>query len=732
MNEKPSLDTPDRINIEQKLPIDLDNPQNYINREVSWLRFNLRVLREAGIKTLPVLERMKFLSICSSNLDEFFMIRVAGLWQQLDNGRTSTDVAGLTPIEQLERISRLAHIEVKLQYRYMYAVLKELDRQHGIHFARVHDLSETGKRWLDNFYMDIIYPVLTPMAIDASHPFPFLANQTLNLIIELINSDNEHVMSVVQVPSVLKRIVEIQAGCTEPTYVFLEDIIMHYCHHLFAGCQILGIQPFRITRNSDLWVDEEDTDNLLKEIEKSLRRRRNGDIIRLEISTSSNANMQKFLMQTLELDENDVFQIPGPLDLTCLMSFATQERYPYLAHPPFVPQQPQDLNPDVNIFEQISRKDILLHHPYESFEPIVKLINQAADDSNVLAIKQTLYRVGSNSAIVAALARAGENGKQVTVLVELKARFDEENNVHWAKKLEAAGCHVIYGLYGLKTHAKITLIVRRENSGIKRYIHLGTGNYNAGTAKLYTDMGLLTAKEQFGVDASAFFNMISGYCEPPDLKKLTIAPITLRKKIYALIEQEIEHVHQGKIGHMILKMNSLIDKGVMRKLYEASCAGVKIELIIRGICGIRPGITNVSENITVRSIIGRQLEHTRIFYFYNAGQEEVYLSSADLMSRNLNDRVEIMFPIDAQNLKQRIKSVLNLYLKDNVKAHKLYPNGTYRRVVEVKSPRIDAQEELYAMAKEKAHKPFKLSSGPVFKPIYHSTQIKNLPNNNNI
>lgn len=730
MEESFKLDTPDSIDIENNAHYGIDAPQNYINREISWLRFNLRVLREAGIKTTPILERMKFLSICSSNLDEFFMIRVAGIWQQIDSGIKKLDVAGLTPQEQLEAISRLAHTEVKLQYRYMYAIAKELKNQHGINFARVSELSEISKRWLDNFYLDIIYPVLTPMAIDASHPFPFLGNQTLNLIIELINNDEEHVMAVVPVPSVLKRIVEIPAGCSMPTYVFLEDIIMYYCHHLFSGCQILGIQPFRITRNSDLWVDEEDTDNLLKEIEKSLRRRRSGDIIRLEISTNSNHNMLKFLLDTLELEETDVYQIPGPLDLTCFMGFATTAGYPELLHPPFVPQQPMDLNPDVDIFDQIRRKDILLHHPYESFDPIVKLITQSADDPNVLAIKQTLYRVGSNSAIVAALARAGENGKQVTVLVELKARFDEENNVHWAKKLEAAGCHVIYGLYGLKTHAKITLIVRRENSGIKRYIHLGTGNYNASTAKLYTDMGLLTANEQFGVDASAFFNMISGYCEPPELKKLSIAPITLRKKIYELIDREIEHVKAGKNGYMILKMNSLIDKGVMSKLYEASCAGVKIDLIVRGICGIRPGLPYVSENITVRSIVGRQLEHTRIFYFLNDSEEEVFLTSADMMSRNLNDRVEILFPIDELHLKMRIKNILYLYLKDNVKAHKLYTNGTYRRVVEVKSPQIDAQNDLYQMAKENARKPLQFNGASIFKPIYNSGQMRNLPNNN--
>lgn len=712
-----SLDIPDIPSHSDHMGI--ANPDNFINREISWLRFNLRVLREAGIKTLPVLERLKFLSICSSNLDEFFMIRVATLWQQIEQGIDKADVSGLAPKEQVDRISTLAHLQVKLQYRYMYAIIKEL-KQHKIHFLRVHELSEQSRTWLYNYYQHIIYPVLTPMAIDASHPFPFLANQTLNLIIELINLDGEHVMAVVQVPSVLPRLVEIQAGCEEPTFVFLEDIIMYYCQNLFEGCTLLDQQPFRITRNSDLWVDEEDADNLLKEIEKSLSRRKKGDIIRLEIARTDNKNMRRFLVKTLELDETDIYQIPGPLDLTCFMSFATSDRFKHLGYPPFVPQQPQDLDPALDIFEQIRRKDILLHHPYEAFDPVVQFINKAADDPSVLAIKQTLYRVGANSPIVAALARAGEAGKQVTVLVELKARFDEENNVHWAKKLESAGCHVIYGLYGLKTHAKITLVVRREQSGIKRYIHLGTGNYNSSTAKLYTDMGLLTASEQIGIDATAFFNMLSGYGAPPELKKLTIAPVNLRQKIYNLFNREIEHAKQGKVAHVILKMNSLIDRGVMLKMYEASCEGVKIDLIVRGICGVRPNIPNVSENISVRSIVGRQLEHTRIFYFFNDGQEEIYLSSADLMGRNLNDRVEIMFPLENAQIRQRVKGILHLYLKDNVKAHQLFPNGTYRRIVDIKRERVNAQETLYQWAKDNAKKACIATQSFMFRPVYHN------------
>lgn len=695
-----------------------NQPTNFISREISWLKFNLRVLREAGIKDLPILERLKFLSICSSNLDEFFMIRVAALWQQIENNIQHPDIAGLTPKQQIERISTSAHTQTKLQYRYLSAILKELNNVHQIHFMRVFELSEISRNWLDNFYHEIIYPVLTPMAIDASHPFPFLANKTLNLIIELINYEQELVMAVVQVPSVLPRIVAIQTGCLEKTYVFLEDIIMHYCQHLFQGCQIIDIQPFRITRNSDLGLDEEDTENLLKEIEASLRRRKNGDIIRLEISKNENTNMKNFLVKTLELEETDVYQILGPLDLTCFMNFACSEEFSHLEHPPFIPQQPLDLNPELDIFAQVHQHDVFLHHPYESFDPVINLISQAATDPKVLAIKQTLYRVGGNSPIVAALERAGENGKQVTVLVELKARFDEENNVHWAKKLEAAGCHVIYGLYGLKTHAKITLIVRREHSGLKRYVHLGTGNYNNSTAKLYTDMGLITANEKFGVDASAFFNMLSGYCEPPELKKLIIAPINLRQKIYELIDTEISNAQAGKDAHIIFKINSLMDKNIIIKLYEASVAGVKIELIIRGICGLKPAIKGVSENISVRSIIGRQLEHSRILYFHNGGVEKVFLSSADLMGRNLNDRVEILFPIEDINILQRIKDILKLYLKDNVKAHLLQSNGTYRRITNLKQIKSNAQQQLYALAKKNVIKQ-PLSLNTKLKPLYH-------------
>lgn len=621
--------------------IDLNKPEYFFNRELSWLKFNLRVLKEAAVKTTPLLERLKFVAITASNLDEFFMVRVAGLWDKWEDGINQRDASGLTVKEQLDEISASAHEQVKLQYKYMLSILKELENN-GIRICRVSKISEKGRSWLDEYYREVVYPVLTPMAVDASRPFPFLANRTLNLAVELINQDEEQSMGLVQVPSVLPRLVEVE-GEEKRTFVFLEDVISGNCAELFKGCQILDVVPFRLTRDSDLDVDEDDIDNLLKEVEKSLRKRKRGAAVRLELNKTTNLRIKKFLSDNLDLSEQEIFEINGPLDATCFFKFAgLPGMWPWL-YEPFVPQRPLELPDDSDLFGAIRAKDILLHHPYESFDPVVKLVNDAASDPKVLAIKQTLYRVSGNSPIVAALARAAENGKQVTVLVELKARFDEENNIIWARRLEQAGCHVIYGLVGLKTHAKIILIVRKEADGIKRYVHLGTGNYNDNTAKLYTDMGLLTANDQFGSDASAFFNLLSGYSEPPLWNKLVMAPLGLRDKIYELIDNEIAQVKAGNKGHIIVKMNSLIDQQVIQKLYEASIGGVQVELIVRGICGLRAGLEGISENITVRSIVGRQLEHSRIFWFANGGEQQLYLSSADWMPRNLNDRVELFF-----------------------------------------------------------------------------------------
>ncbi len=681
--------------MEKNEKINLNKPEYFFNRELSWLKFNLRVLREAGVKTTPLLERLKFVAITASNLDEFFMVRVAGLWDQYENGINKRDAAGLTVKAQLEEISKAAHDQMKLLNKYLLSLVKEL-REAGIYICRVSELSEKGRRWLEAYYQEEIFPVLTPMAVDASRPFPFLANKTLNLAVELTNQEGEDSMGIVQVPSVLPRLLEVP-GEEKRSFVFLEDVINEHCSDLYSGCKILDVVPFRITRDADLEFDEDDIDNLLKEVEKSLRKRTRGASVRLEIYNKANSRIRKFLYDNLDITEQEVYEINGPLDATCFFKFASLPgMWPWL-YEPFVPQRPLELPDDSDIFKVLRERDVLLHHPYESFDPVVKFVSDAANDPNVLAIKQTLYRVSGNSPIVAALARAAENGKQVTVLVELKARFDEENNIIWARRLEEAGCHVIYGLMGLKTHAKIILVVRKEADGIKRYVHLGTGNYNDNTAKLYTDMGLMTANDQFGSDASAFFNVLSGYSDPPVWNKLVMAPLGLRKKIYELIDNEISIVKKGGTGHIIAKMNSLIDYPVIQKLYEASMAGVKIDLIIRGICGLRAGMDGISDNITVRSIVGRQLEHSRIFWFQGGGKEQLFLSSADWMPRNLNDRVELFFPVETPAHIERIKKVLDLYLRDNVGAHMMQSNGTYRRVTNRLKP-VGAQSTLYEWA----------------------------------
>ncbi len=675
--------------------LDLTKPEYFYNRELSWLKFNLRVLKEAMVKDTPLLERLKFIAISASNLDEFFMVRVAGLWSNFDSGVEKRDASGMSVHEQLVAISQAAHEQVRTQTKSLIALMAEMDAV-KLHFRRVKDLSELGKDWLEEYYREVVFPVLTPMAVDASRPFPFLANKTLNLAVELIKADGEHSMGLIQVPSVLDRIVEVEPE-GKRTFVFLEDIIASHCHDLFKGCHILDMVSFRVTRDSDLDLEEDDSVDLMKEVEESLRKRKRGAAVRLEIFKTNNNRIKKFLEENLDVTEMEVYEINGPLDPTCFFKFIGMKgMWPWL-YEPFVPQRPLELPDDSDLFAAIRGNDILLHHPYESFDPVVKLVSDAADDPQVLAIKQTLYRVSGNSPIVAALARAAENGKQVTVLVELKARFDEENNILWARRLEKAGCHVIYGLVGLKTHAKIILIVRKEDNGIKRYLHLGTGNYNDSTAKLYTDLGLMTANDEFGSDASAFFNLLSGYSEPPVWNKLVMAPLGLREKIYALIDNEIAMVRAGREGHIIAKMNSLIDQPVIQKLYEASAAGVHIDLIVRGICGLRTGIEGISDNITVRSIVGRQLEHSRIFWFANGGEEQLYLSSADWMPRNLNDRVELFFPVETEEHIRRIKALLDLYLRDNVGAHMMQSNGTYRRVRNKLEP-VSAQSTLYEMA----------------------------------
>ncbi|WP_337383111.1 RNA degradosome polyphosphate kinase [Acidaminococcus timonensis] len=685
------------------MKIDLNRPEYYVNRELSWLKFNLRVLREAGVRTLPLLERMRFVAISASNLDEFFMVRVAGLIEQEAAGVDKVDAAGLTVADQLREISLSAHNQMKLKYRYFFALLNELEKN-DIRFLRVRDVNPEQRQELEAYYQEMVFPVLTPMAVDAARPFPLLANKTLNIAVELRNKKGEQRVAFVQVPSVLPRFISLVEQEGKRSYIFLEDLIMAHCQDLFKGLTIVDMVPFRITRDSDLEVEEDATQDLMKEIERSLRKRKRGAAVRLEICTTDDRYLKDFLVRSLDLEPRDVYEIGGPLDLTFLNKFIDQPGMDQWKFTPYVNQQPEELPDTEDLFGKIREHDILLHHPYESFDPIVKLLATAAEDPKVLAIKQTLYRVSGNSPLVAALARAAENGKQVTALVELKARFDEENNIVWARRLEKAGCHVIYGLMGLKTHSKIILIVRKEEDGIRRYVHLGTGNYNDKTARLYTDLGILTANDQYGQDASAFFNVLSGYSEPPVFNRLVMAPIGLREKIYELVDREIANVKNGGQGHIIAKMNSLIDQPVIRKFYEASQAGVKIELIVRGICGLRPGIKGVSDNITVRSIIGRFLEHSRVYYFANNGSEELYLSSADMMPRNLNDRVELLFPVERKAHIDRIKEFLDLCLKDNVGVHVMLANGTWRRSYAHGHQRISVQAALMQRAMKNAPK----------------------------
>lgn len=696
-----------------------DNPEYFFNRELSWLKFNRRVLGEADVKHKPLLERLKFIAITSSNLDEFFMIRVAGLKHQLEGGINKVDAAGLSVRQQLVCITEDAHELVKIAYKYLKNIMSELEAT-DISFCDLAGLDERAQEWIENYFDNTIFPVITPMAVDAGHPFPFLANRSLNLAVLLCQEQGDDHAAVIQVPAVLPRIIEVPSDGDKRRFVFLEDIIRHYCGHLFYGYTIKDVVPFRITRNADLSIDEEDAEDLLAEVEKSLRQRKRGQAVRLEIGKTNNRPLRQLLVYNLNIEEQDVYEISGPLDASCFFKFSDLPGLEHLRYNPMISQSPQELLDVTNLFDAIRERDILLHHPYESFQPVMDFVRQAAWDPKVLAIKQTLYRVSGNSPIVRALAQAAENGKQVTVLVELKARFDEENNILWARRLEEAGCHVIYGLVGLKTHAKMVLVVRQEQDGIKRYVHMGTGNYNDATAKMYTDIGLFTANEQFGADASAFFNVLSGYSDPPVWNKIVVAPLGLREKIKELIDREIEFAKAGSGGRIIAKMNSLVDKDIVLKLYEASCQGVKIDLIVRGICVLRPGVEGVSNNITVRSIVGRLLEHHRIFYFGNGGDKRIFLSSADWMPRNLNERVELFFPVEDPNHIERIKEILELTLADNQKAYIMKKDGTYRRV-DKRGKAVNSQMEFFAQAQACAQSP-DITIEQRLKPLYRRAE----------
>ncbi len=685
---------------------DFYKAEYYTNRELSWLLFDKRVLSEAMDEQLPLFERLKFLSITASNLDEFFMVRVASLKDMVNAGYSKKDIAGLTPEKQLEKVNQKTHELVKQQYdTYNHFLLPQLT-ENGIRLISHHeDLTEAEGAYVDKYFADNVYPVLTPMAVDSSRPFPLIRNKSLNIgaLVRKKSGEEELEFATVQVPSVLSRIVTIP-GEERCRVILLEEVIERNIRKLFLNYDIVCAYPFRIMRNADLSIEEEETEDLLKEIEKQLKKRQWGQAIRLEVESGMDERLLKIILADLHIGEEDIYPIDGPLDLTFLMKMYAMEGFDDLKEHRYQGPQPvPELPEDENVFKKIRESDILMFHPYQTFEPVVRFIAQAAKDPDVLAIKQTLYRVSGNSPIIAALEQAADNGKQVSVLVELKARFDEENNIVWARRLEKAGCHVIYGLVGLKTHSKITLVVRREENGIRRYVHLGTGNYNDSTAKLYTDLGLLTCSETIGEDATAVFNMLSGYSEPRSWNKLSLAPLWLKDKFLYLINREKEYARQGREAKIIAKMNALCDKDIIEALYEASTAGVKIELIIRGICCLRVGLRGISENISVRSIVGNYLEHARIFYFENDGRPEYYCASADWMPRNLERRVEIMFPIEKPALQQKIMHILQSQLSDTVKAHMLLPDDTYEKAGQNKGG-FNSQLEFCKEAKAEARK----------------------------
>jgi len=696
----------------------------FYNRELSWLEFDDRILHEARDSKNPLLERLNFLSITASNLDEFYIVRVASLRDMQSIDFAERDIAGFSIDEQLERIDQKTRRTMSLMYSTYNRSLVPSLAQEKIFLRNYDELSDQLKAIADSYFKAVLYPIITPMAVDSSRPFPLIYNRMLNMCVMLENepkkiklqeratdgisnakrtvNEEKYMYATVQIPTVVKRLYQIP---TEEGDVFVpvEQIIRANVDMLFNGQTVVATAFYRVMRNADLDIDEDEAEDLLKEIEAQVRRRRFGEIIRLEVQDDIESDLLHYIVNELEVDEADIFSVNGPIDLTFLskLTSACKAKHPELCYKAHEPAEAASFDGpvcDLDIFEQIREKDRIVHHPYETFEPVLEFVKQAARDPNVLAIKQTLYRVSDRSPIIASLLEAAQNGKQVMVLVELKARFDEENNINWAKKLENAGCHVIYGLVGLKTHSKITLVVRKEEDGIRRYLHLATGNYNDVTAKIYTDLGLFTANESFGEDASEFFNMLSGFSIPQSWRRLIPAPLWMKDYFIARIRREAENARAGKPARIIAKINSLVDETVIKALYTASNAGVKIDLIVRGICCLRAGIPGMSENITVRSITGRFLEHSRIFYFYNEGHEDIYLASADWMPRNLNRRVELLFPIEDPDCRARVKEVLDVELADTVRAHFLSPDGSYHKLDLRGKEKLDSQQKLIDLA----------------------------------
>lgn len=665
---------------------DYSNPEFYKNRELSWLQFEERILNEAKDTENKLFERLKFLSITASNLDEFFRIRVASLKDLVRAGFPERDIAGLTVGEQLKQVSEATHKLMASQYEVLNADIIPRLKENGIKLANSYaELSDKEKEAADLYFNNTVYPVLTPVTIDSFRPFPLIRNGYLNVggfITKKGGDESEELFALVQVPTGINRVVIVSEDGENKTCILLEEIIKSKFNKLFSGYRVLSANPFRVLRNADLSIIEEDVSDLLSKIEEEVGKREWGNAIRLEIAGTDIGKLMERLEKELGINWDEVYHLDGPIDLTFLSEIYAFEGYTKLKRAEYTPVMPWEFDTRVSLFKQIKEHDLMLIHPFDSFKPVIDFINEAAEDSDVLAIKQTLYRVSGNSPIVKALIKAAENGKQVTVLVELKARFDEENNIVWARMLERAGCQVIYGFANLKTHCKITLVVRKENDSVRRYVHLGTGNYNDTTAKLYTDISFFTAKEDFGEDATNVFNMLSGFSENNKWNKLSLAPYELRSKFISLIEREAEHARCKRPSHIIAKVNSLCDKDIIMALYAASQDGVKIDLIVRGICCLKAGIPGVSDNITVRSIVGNFLEHSRVFYFKNGGDTEYYCSSADWMPRNMDKRVEILFPVERMRLREKLNHVLKLMLKDNQKAWILQPDGSYKRMPE--------------------------------------------------
>ncbi len=678
---------------EVKLDPALDDPKLFINREISQLEFQRRVLEEAQDPQNPLLERVKFLAIVGSNLDEFFMVRVAGLKQQVGAGVVEVTADGMTPAEQLAAVRRASSRLMSDARTYLQKhLLPELD-QAGIHILDYASLADKQKTKVDEYFDQVVYPVLTPLAVDPGRPFPHISNLSLNLAVMIRDVKGHERFARIKVPDTLPRFVPIKSSSgsvrkdgTVPYhhyFVWLEQIIAAHIPKLFPGVEVIEAHPFRVIRDADIDIQELEAMDLLESMEESVRQRRFGIVVKCTVNTAMPAHMRQILIENLQMDRNDLFTAEGPLGLSDLMSLYVIDRHD-LKDVPFVPASPPPLKQksyNGDIFQAVRRQDILLHHPYDSFKPVIDFLRAGATDPDVLAIKQTLYRVGRNSPVVEALLDASQNNKQVAVLVELKARFDEESNIGWARRLESEGVHVVYGLLGLKTHSKIAMVVRKEGDGIRRYVHLATGNYNSVTATLYTDIGFFTADEAIGADATDLFNYLTGYSLKTDYRKLLVAPINLRARMAELILREIEHHRKHKNGRLIFKMNALVDRPMIQLLYTASQAGVKIDLLVRGICCLRPGIPDISENIRVISIVGRFLEHSRVYYFHNNGQEEIYVGSADLMPRNIDHRVEVLFPIERPELIRHIRDdILEVYLNDTSKARRLMPDGAYERI----------------------------------------------------